>query len=174
MATAVTSLIEVSLQATHSEAYDLGTSTLKSTLAKVLKQLTWSSGTGANAADRMFSDTRTLGPSAGEDLDLAGSLVDAFGATMTFARIKLLWIYADSANNAANPVQLTRPAANGVPLFLAAGDGISLNPGAGFLWFDPTATGVAVTATTADLLHVTNGAGTNSVNYDVLIIGASA
>jgi hypothetical protein len=42
---------------------------------------------------------------------------------------------ADAGNT--NDVQLTRPAANGVPLFLAAGDGVAIGPGDIFLADQP-------------------------------------
>lgn len=133
-----------------------------------------SSGTGANQADKIYSTTVTLAGSATSDLDLAGALTDALGSALTFARIKLVGVFAAAANNASNLMQVTRPSANGVPLFLAAGDGIALRPGACFIWHSPEATGVAVTAGTGDLLTFTNGAGTNTISADVVVIGASA
>ncbi len=129
------------------------------------------SGTGANQADRVFTDQRTLTASATENLDLAGVLLDAFGAAITFATIKAVIIKAASGNT--NDVQLTRPASNGVPLFLAASDGIPIKPGGMFVWTAP-GTGITVTAGTGDILTVTNSAGGTSVTYDVIIIGTSA
>lgn len=130
------------------------------------------SGTGADQGDLIFHDRRTLSASATEDLDLAGSLADAFGATLTYARIKAVLVFAASANT--NNVNVTRPASNGVPLFLAAGDGVAVRPGGVFFWVAPDATAVAVTGGTGDLLTFTNSAGSTSVTYDVIIIGASA
>ncbi|UJV43811.1 hypothetical protein CVT30_31835 [Streptomyces sp. AMCC400023] len=130
------------------------------------------SGVGANQADKIFADTRTLAASATEDLDLAGVLSDPLGAALTFARIKAVLVKAAAGNT--NNVQVTRPASNGVPLFLAAGDGLAVRPGGLFLWVAPDATGVAVTAGTGDLLTLTNSAAGSSVTYDVVIIGASA
>jgi hypothetical protein len=43
-----------------------------------------------------------------------------------------------------------------------------------FLWAATDSTSVAVTAGTGDLLTVTNSAGSTSVTYDIIIIGASA
>jgi hypothetical protein len=130
------------------------------------------SGTGANQADMLWHDERTLTASATEDLDLAGSLTSSFGATLTFARIKALIVVAASANT--NNVQVTRTTSNGVPLFLAAGDGIPVLPGGVFAWVAPDASGIAVTAGTGDKLTFTNSAGSTSVTYDVVIVGASA
>jgi hypothetical protein len=125
-------------------------------------------GTGANQAKAVFSDTRTLTASATENLDLAGVLTDAFGATITMAKIKAIMITAASGNT--NSVQVTRPASNGVVLFMAAGDGIALTPGAGVCAVFPDANGIAVTAGTGDLLTITNSAGSTSVTYTIAIL----
>jgi hypothetical protein len=149
-------------------ALDLGTGKFPFALSKVLDL---ASGTGASQADRLFTDTRTLAASATEDLDLAAALTDAFGSSLTFAKLKGLIITADAGNT--NDVQLTRPATNGVPIFLAAGDGFGIKPGGAFALFWP-GTGVTVTAATGDLLTLTNSAGGTGVTYSIVIIGTSA
>jgi hypothetical protein len=130
---------------------------------------TLSNGTGSGNASQQWHDTRTLGASATENLDLAGSLVNAFGVTLTFTKIKAIYVRASVNNNAANAVQVQRGAANGVPLFLAASGGLQLGAGGIYLFYDPA--GVTVTANTGDILTITNSAGTNSVTYDIVIIG---
>lgn len=159
----------LSLAATLTSALDLST---VSDPLDYSKKITLTTGTGADQADMLWHDRRTLAASATEDLDLAGALTNALGATQTFARIKAVIISAATANT--NNVQVTRPATNGVVLFLAAGDGISVLPGGVFAWVAPNAAAIAVTAGTGDLLTITNSAGTTGVTYDVIIIGASA
>lgn len=132
----------------------------------------WTTGTGANQADKQYSAERTLAASGTENIDLAGALTDAFGVALTFVKIKSVLVKADAANT--NSVQFTRPASNGVPIFMAAGDGISLLPGAAIMWISPNATGVPVTAGTGDLLTFTNSAGGTGVTYRLTIIGTSA
>lgn len=166
---ALTTRLNIDLAATYTKVLDLVTGSAPLTYTDRIDLAT---GTGANQADLVFSDTRTLTASGTEDLDLAGGLTDIYGATLTFARIKLLLVHAASGNT--NNVNVTRPASNGVPLFLAAGDGIPVRPDGNFLWIAPDATGVAVTAGTGDLITVTNSAGSTSVSYDVVVIGASA
>lgn len=166
----VTANIDLNVTGKHTGVLDLGTATFPFALSS---SFALANGTAAGQVDRAFTDTRTLAASATENLDLAGTLTDAFGATITFVTIKAIIIRAAAANNAANQVQVTRPATNGVPFFMAAGDGISLAPGYSFAWFG-SGTGVTVTAGTGDLITVTNSAGTNSVNYDVVILGTSA
>lgn len=166
---ALSTQLDVRLAATLTGTADLSTPT--DALVNAVK-LILTSGTGANQADMMWHDTRTLSASATEDLDLAGSLTGTLGGTLTFARIKLVMVTALAANT--NNVNVTRPASNGVPLFLAAGDGVAVRPGGVFLWAATDATGVAVTAGTGDLLTFTNSAGSTGVTYSVMIVGASA
>ena len=161
--------ITLDVDATLTSALDL-TSAVSHLDYRSAVELT--TGTGASASDMQWSDTRTLAASATEDLDLAGSLTGPVGTTLTFARIKAIVVKASASNT--NDVQVTRPASNGAPLFMAAGDGIALSPGETFAWFSPRATGKAVTAATGDLITITNSAGTTGVTYDVIVIGASA
>lgn len=127
----------------------------------------FSNGTGAGQASQQWHDTRTITASATDSIDLAGALVNAFGVTVTFTKIKALLVVAKPAN--LNNIQVARPASNGWPFFLAVSDGFVLQPGAAFMWVDPA--GIAVTAATADLLSIINAAGTNSVIYDIVIVG---
>ncbi len=167
---AVEATVTVSVVGKQSKTGDLGTAKFPFGLS--IEQA-FADGTGSGQADRVFTDQRTLAGSATEDLDLAAVLADIFGATITTAKIKAIIVRAAVGNNAANNVNVTRPAANGVPLFIAAGDGVSLAPGEVFAWFAPTGAGKAVTAGTGDLITFTNSAGTNAVTYDVVILGTS-
>lgn len=169
MATTLKTIVTAEIAAVFKNVLDLGTPT--DNFTKTTK-IELSNGTGANSADLMFHDQRTLSASATEDLDLAGSLAGPFGASQVFVELRAVLISASSSNT--NNVQVTRPASNGVPLFLAAGDGIPVPPGGVFLWSCPADAKVAVTASTGDLLTITNSAGSTSVVYDVVIIGVSA
>ena len=131
--------------------------------------MAYANGTGANQANMWWHDQRTLTASATEDLDLAGSLTSVFGTTITLTSLKGVFVYAATANT--NNVNVTRPASNGITWLLAAGDGISIKPGAFLAWFDPSANGATVTAATADLITFTNSAGGTSVVYDVFLLG---
>ncbi|MFD0885758.1 hypothetical protein ACFQ08_14500 [Streptosporangium algeriense] len=134
------------------------------------RQLNLADGAGAGQANRLWSDTRTVAGSATDSLDLAGSLTDPFGQALTFARIKGLIVAARTTNT--TDVRITRPASNAVPLLSAAGY-IPVTPGGVFVWFDPSAAGVVVTAGTGDLLDMVNS-GATAATYDVVIIGAAS
>ncbi|MFF3622335.1 hypothetical protein [Streptomyces sp. NPDC002467] len=131
------------------------------------------SGTAVGQADRAFHDTRTLAASATEDIDLAGILVDVFGATQTYVRVKGLFVAAAAANT--NNVVIGAGTNPWATLLNATGT-VTLRPGAacGFFAGAADATGYAVTAATGDILKVTNSAGSTSVTYDIVIVGCSA
>lgn len=169
MAKTLKTIVTAQIEATYKNLLDLSTP-VDSLLKKMKIEL--ASGTGANSADLLFHDQRTLAASATEDLDLAGVLADAYGATLTFVELRAVLISAASGNT--NNVNVTRPASNGVPLFLAASDGIAVQPGGLFMWSCPADAKVAVTASTGDLLTITNSAGSTPVTYDVVIVGTSA
>ncbi len=166
---ALTVNVKDSVSATLTRSADFESAS--STIADA-SSFTLTDGTGAGQADVIFKDTRTLTASATEDLDLSGALTNIYGVTTVFARIKYVRVSAASANT--NNVNVSRPAANGVPLFLAASDAIPVRPGGFVAWGCTDATGIAVTAGTGDLLTLTNSAGGTSVTYNITIVGASA
>ena len=130
-------------------------------------------GVGAGQADISFHDTRTILASGNEDLDLAGVLVDALGATITAVRIKLIYVRASVGN--VTDIVVGNAAANAWATFLSATGTITLRPGASIMAIadETDATGWTVTAGTGDLLRVTNSGGTDA-DYDIILVGASA
>lgn len=159
--------IELKIKAQQVGSADLGSPRM--TLDAISEVLQFSAGTDAvNKLDILFADTRTLSASANEDLDLAGVLASAFGATITMADVVAIFIKAAAANT--NNVNLTRPASNGfVGPFLAAGDGIAVKPGEFALL--ASRTGWAVTAGTGDLINLANSGAGTGVTYDIVILG---
>lgn len=166
---ALSANVKVSISATQTKTADFEAASSAISLALAAA---YSDGTAANQADRIFKDTRTLSASATEDLDFSGSLTDIYGATVAFADIRVLCVMADAANT--NNVRVIRPAAAGIPIFAAASDEIAVRPGGCFLYVAQDATAIPVTATSADLLTITNSAGSTSVTYSIVVIGASA
>ncbi|MFI9558873.1 hypothetical protein [Nonomuraea endophytica] len=157
------------LESELTTALDLST---PSSLVKLAQQMNFAQGAGAGQADMIWHNTSTIAASGTDSLDLAGTaLQNPWGANLTFARIKLLLVRAAAGNT--NNVNVTRPASNGVPWALAAGDGFPVVPGGVFFWYAPTAAGVVVTATTGDLIDIVNSAGGTSVTYDIVIVGAA-
>lgn len=163
--------INTSIVASYTGTNDLGSPAFSlSASSQAPIQLT--TGTGTNQADLMFADQRTLAASATENIDVAGSLVDPLGTTLTFVTVKAVKICASSANT--NNVVVGGAASNGLlGIFSDATDKIVVKPGGCFVWVAPKA-GATVTASTGDILLVANSAGSTSVTYDIIIIGTSA
>lgn len=139
---------------------------------RIARQMNLAQGTGVGAADMLWSDQFTIPISGTQAVDLAGSLTGPFGTTLTFARIKMVVVAAAGGNT--NNVNVVRDATNGVPLFLATGDGIPVHPGGAFIWYAPSAAGVVVTAGTGDLLNLVNSGAGTTVTCDIAVVGASA
>lgn len=136
------------------------------------RQFNFLDGVGANQANRVWSDTRTIAASGTDSLDLAGTLTDAFGATFTLARVKALMIAA-SPNNANNVV--VGAGSNAWSTWLGGTNPtVTVRPGGMLLVVAPDATGYAVTAGTGDILQVANSAGGTSVTYDVIVMGGAS
>jgi hypothetical protein len=164
-------VIDVNLLATLTAALPADAGNLASAPVKANKRLTLATGTGNAQADKVFAGTRTVAASGTDALDLAGVLVDPFGAALTIVKLKAVLVRAAATN--VNNVRVNRPATNGVPLFLAASDGIDILPGGVFLWAAPN-TGVTVTPATGDLINFDNSGSGTSVTYDVVLVGTSA
>ncbi len=170
MAETLKSVISVSAVMENQNTLDL--SVVKAPL-NFKKTLTLLNGVGLDQNDLIFHDQRTLAASATENLDLAGSLTNAFGTTLTFVKIKGMIFTAALANT--NNVQVGGAAANAFVNWVAdATDIINIAPNGVFLHLNPTLAGWAVTAGTGDLLKITNSGGGTSVTYDVILIGTSA
>lgn len=173
----LSSRLTIQVQATHtgaSTALDLGTITPISALVNQSKDLQLADGTGAAQADRMFSDTRTIAASSNEDLDLVGALADAIGGTASFVRIKGLYIAASTGNT--NNVVVGAAATNPWATLLNATGTVTLRPGAALCVVTGSAdtTTYATTAGTGDLLRIANSGAGSTVNYDIIVVGASA
>lgn len=167
----LTATLKAQLAAVHSSVLDLGIVEFQPT--GVVKAIPLASGTGADQADQLWTDTRTLTASSTEDLDLAGSLVNALGATVTFARVRALYVEAAVGN--ANNVLVGGASSNGFINWVAdATDKVVVRPGGFLLLANRDATGYAVTASTGDLLRIGNGGSGTSVTYNIAIVGCTA
>jgi hypothetical protein len=170
---ALNASFQVLVNATESPA--TGVSELVAQAIKINKaySVTLGDGTGANQADRMYADQRTLADGATETLDCSGLLSPFFGATaLALVRLKAFLFHSVPTNTTT--LTVSRGATNGALLFTAVSAGLAaIKPGAMFLWCDPSATAVAITAGTGDLITVTNSGGAAAI-YDVYIIGSSA
>lgn len=168
MATSLGATVKVNVNATLTNTVDIGTTDYKIN-ELVSKQFT--NGTTTGLANALWSDTRSIGSSANDDLDLAGVLTDVYGAALTFTTIKGILIEANAAN-ANNLILGGDTSANIQGLFGDDSDTMIIPPGGSYLYLNTT-TGITVTATTADKLRLTNG-GTGTISYKIILIGTKA
>jgi len=158
------------LAATLTKALDLGTGTLP---LGYKQEFAWPDGTGADKADLVWHDQRQLAASANEELDLAGVLTDAFGTTLTFAKVTALVVFAKKTNT--NNVIVGGAAANALAtMFSDASDKAVVRPGGLVAFIARDTTAYAVTAGTGDKLKIENSAGGSVVDYEIVIVGRSA
>ena len=127
-------------------------------------------GTGADQANQVWTDTRTLTSGSTETLDLNASLTNAIGESVTFTKIKAILI----RNKACTTTLSVGAAATNqfVAIFGSATDLVKILPGGVFLITSPDSTGAAVAAGSTDNLKIANSAGA-SCDYDIVIIGVN-
>lgn len=169
MSTLDAQTLSVNFFATLNNALDLQSASSALTYAQSLGM---SSGVGINQADKIFSDHRTIAASGTDDLDLAGVLIDPLGAVITMARLKMLIVKAAAANT--NNVVM-----GGGTNFVSTIMGgttptLTIRPGGLLVLAAPDAVGYVITAATADILRFSNSGAGTGVDYDVILVGASA
>lgn len=170
---ALSTAVRVGVSAKQSSTLDLGIAE-----ANITKNIAISlaSGTAAGQADRIFSDTRTINASSNDDLDLAGgSLTDAFGAALSFAKVKGIYVAA-AAGNTNNVIVGGAASAQLANWVGDVTDKVVVRPGGVVLLAcgDGDLNAYGVTATTADVLRVANSGAGTSVIYDIIVWGTSA
>lgn len=171
---ALTTEIMARLKPVQTGSNDFGSDSF----SPVIKQaLTLASGTGANQADLLFVDERSVAASTNDDIDLAGALSDAFGSTITFAELAAILIINAPRSGSANTSDLTIGAGSNPFVGFLGGTSPTIGPikPGGFVFIgSPDAAGIGtVTAGTGDILRIANGSGATA-NYQIAIIGRSA
>jgi hypothetical protein len=160
----------LSVRATMQETLDLKA---RQAALAFSRSLSLVNGVGAGQGDKVWDDIRTIAASGTDDLDLSGSLTDAFGATATFARVKGLFVSAD-AGNTNNVVVGGAAATQWVGPFGAATHTVAVRPGGWFGIACSDATGWPVVNAASDLLRIANSGAGTGVTYSIVILGASA
>lgn len=126
-------------------------------------------GTGADAANQYWSDSRSIPAGSNESLDLSGTLTNALGQTVSFSSIKVIYI---KNQNTAGDLVVGAGTNPWITMLGGAAHTIQVRRSGMFLNACADATGWAVTATTGDVLKITNSDGTNAAIYDIILIGA--
>lgn len=161
------SKVAASLSFTKTTTPDGGSGKVEQVLSMIADL---ANGTSNGQCDLGFVDTaRALGSGASENFDFAGSLTDAFGATIACVELVALAINVPSSNT----VNLTvgNAATNGAALFFGAvANTAILKPGDFLLAY--SLAGWPITAGTGDLLKILAGAA--AMTFDIGFLGRSA
>lgn len=158
-------LFQISLNLREETALDLST-----TIDQVneTRGKNFGNGTGANQADTIWHDQRTLADAANETLDINdGSLTKADGTSLTLDTLKGLYIRNNSID--AN-LLIGGAAATVLGLFNDDTDILKLRPGGEFFVTAPDATGINATSN-PDLKIAHDGTGSSSLTYDIILVG---
>lgn len=177
MATTLTASVSAKVGWNFENVLDWGNA-LNSATFSYTKSL--ASGTAASQVDVLYVAQGTIAASTNLDLDLAASLADMFGHTITFARVKTLyvelttdttstglWVGGASSNGFANWISSAGTFGTDQPR-------VKVRNGGAFFLSAPDATAYAVTAGTGDILRLTNADGSNVATYKLAVTGASA
>jgi hypothetical protein len=126
-------------------------------------------GTGASAAQVVYSTTGTIASGATTTLDLAGSLTDAFGSTVTFTKVK--YIYIGNTSTVVSHNLVVGNAAAPIVDWVGAGTHtITVKYGGFLLLSAPGTDGYTITAGSADSLKLAATATLNAT-YEIIIVG---
>lgn len=142
-------------------------------LVKLIEK-TLSSGTGTDEVNRLYVAEVEVSGAGSVTLDLAGSLTDVFGQTITLAKLKYLLIAnmaADGTANAADEVITVGNATNPVPVFGTGSHVVVLPVNALLSLYLPA--GATVTGGSADELKLAN-AGAGSAKVVVILAGSTS
>lgn len=142
---------------------------------------TLTNGTGIDQANKIFVDSVTLAGSAAQSYDLDGAaLVGVLGQVMgAFSRIYGVFIRRTDAPAASTQDEnlliggdfiLTKYLIPGADTLSAVT--IPVHPGGCFAFIAPNATGVAVTASTGDVITITNASSADSCTFEIVILAS--
>jgi len=176
---ALTGKLSVGIDLLKTTSPDIGSASYQ--LAQTwLKQIT--DGTGINQANKLIVDSVTLAGSAAQSYDLdAGTITDpsgvASGVVAALSRVYALLIRRTDAPAASTQDENVTLGGDFIVSKYLLGwvdDAITIpiHPGGIFMWVAPNATGVAVTASTGDVITLTNASSADSCTLQVVIIGS--
>lgn len=160
--------VKLELSSVYTSALDL---VARSAPLSMAPKLTLTNGTGANQADKVWSDQITIAASGNSDIDLAGTLTDPFGAALSFARVKLILVVAARTNT--NNVVVGGASSTFNTWVSGTSPAVIVRPGGLLAVGCSDATAYEVTATSADVLRLSNSGAGSSVTCDVAIVGCS-
>ena len=166
MATNVTGKVTASVSANWSKDLDIGAA---QATPQASVSIAFTAGSGANKIEQVGMKVGSIAASGSADIDLAGTLTDPGGDTITFSKVKALLIKNTSASGDGIEVGGTFDT-----WVKASGDEVKVMPGGCMLIANPTAAGFAVVADTGDVITLSNLDTVNAQTYEAIVLGEIA
>lgn len=172
---ALTGTTKIDISLTRTKVNDLTTS--KDSVVRgnsTPYSITWADGEGANQAEEVWHDTRTLAAGANETLDIYDALIQpmTLADLITFTKIKGIVIINNGTAGSDATLDIGGAAANAwLGIVKAVSDIIPIQPGGQFKKVSPDANGMTVGASNSNLKLANTSAGSYSLTYDIIIWG---
>ncbi len=132
------------------------------------------SESGSDLGDHVYHESYSIANAAEQVVDLAGTLTDKWGNTITFTKVNLIMISSDVAltigGGTGGAGAADAFAAAATTLFAADDDMVNIVAGGWFIIAAPGAAGYVPVAGTADVLCISNDSG-GTAEVDVIIMG---
>ena len=120
-------------------------------------------GLNVGEVGHVYAGKLSLAASGTQDLDLVGALISTVGETINGSKLRAIVV----RNLGPGVARVTRPAANGVPLFVTAADAIDLEEDDIFAF--KSKTGKTITAATGDLINISESSTTAGVEVEIIM-----
>jgi hypothetical protein len=147
--------------------------------AAIAQTIALAIGTGAEKVNQIYAKRRSLAATTAENLDLAGSLTNPLGSTITFTKVRVILVYLRPGAN-TGPLLVGGHATGALATMFASADTLDNDQpririrngvSGGILLLTGTdSTGYAVAAGTRDILKIENE-GSATASYDIYILG---
>lgn len=141
--------------------------------------IAFSFGTGTGQCDQVWSDQRSLAPSASERLDISNdnqgthvALTNPFGDVVDFT--KIAGIFIRNTSSAASISVGGDSTYDLTTLFGANGDKVNIGPGGYMLISQGNSGSTYYAVAGSEVLQINNNDGTYTANYEITIWGVSA
>ena len=130
-------------------------------------------GVGLDQCDLLYgAKAVSLSGSGTNNLDVAGTLSDFYGTTITAVKLKFFY-FKNLSTTAGDTITLGNHASAALLLFGAAAHTVTVGPNGVFMLWEPGLAGITVTASTGDILKILENSG-NANTYDIAFGGTSA
>ncbi len=173
--------IQLQLNANVKKAADLAAPAIPLVIGKT-QDFAFAATPGANEANQIWWDRRTVAGNGADPLDLNGTLKNIYNESLDLTAVKAIIVLNQSDLTTTTPAHTATDAHMAIGDIAAGGtefqgpmndpgDGLILHVGGMFAITNPTATGWVVGAAASDILYIKNLDAADELLYDVIFVG---